>query len=134
MKEITFTTEKDLELIDITDKVGEIVEEAGVKEGIALIYPLHATAAVTICESYDPNMLKDLRDKIKELFPKGAGYRHDKIDDNAHSHLISSFLNPAQIVPVKDGKLYLGTWQAIIFVEADGPKQRRVLVEVVKTK
>lgn len=133
MKEITFSTKKDLELIDITDKVNEIVEESEVKQGVVLIYPLHATAAITICESYDPNMLKDLEDKIKELFPKGAGYRHDKIDNNAHSHLISSFFNPAQTVPVKDGKLYMGTWQAIIFIEADGPKQRRIVVEVMKS-
>lgn len=131
MKTIIFTTKKDLELIDITEKVEKAVEESGIKEGMALIYPLHATAAITICESYDPNMLKDLENKIKELFPKNAGYLHDKVDNNAHAHLISSFFNPSQTVPVRDGKLLLGTWQAIVFIEADGPKQRRTVVKVI---
>ena len=79
MNTIIFTTKKDLELIDITDKIEKAVEESGIKEGMALIYPLHATAAITICESADPNMLIDLENKIKEIFPKNAGYLHDKI-------------------------------------------------------
>lgn len=132
MKEITLSTKKDLEIIDITDKVNEIVKQSKVNEGICLIYALHATAGITICESYDPNMLTDLENDLRKKFPPG-GHLHDQVDDNAHSHLISSFIKPSQIVPVKNSELLLGTWQAIVFVEADGPRSKRtVVVEVIQ--
>jgi secondary thiamine-phosphate synthase enzyme len=77
-------------------------------------------------------MLADLENELREKFPAG-GHLHDKIDDNAHSHLISSFLNPAQVLPIKGGQLHLGTWQAVVFVEADGPRNRTIVVKTIST-
>ncbi len=135
MREIAISTRRSFEIIDITGEINKAVkeecEEKGVSEGVAFVFALHATCALTICESADPGMMHDLENKLKELFPKGAGYEHDRIDGNAHAHLVNSFLKPSLVVPVKNGELLLGTWQAIVLVEADGPRKRRIVVEVI---
>jgi len=134
MKEINVSTSKNFEVIDVTREVNEAVREEckrkELKEGLAFVFALHATCALTICESADSGMMRDLENKLKELFPKGAGYEHDRIDGNAHAHLVNSFLKPSLLVPVKNERVFLGTWQAIVLVEADGPRKRRLVVTV----
>jgi secondary thiamine-phosphate synthase enzyme len=133
VNEFSFSTSSEIELVNITAKVAAIVGKTKAKEGAALVFAPHATGAILICED-EEGLKKDLIAHVKKMFPKGAGYAHDRIDDNAHSHLASSFLGCEQTIPVKDGKLCLGTWQSIFFLETDGPRtNRRVLVRLLKS-
>jgi secondary thiamine-phosphate synthase enzyme len=94
---------------------------------------LHATAAIVINENDDPNIGVDLLDALERLVPAGAGWRHDRIDNNAHSHIQAAMLGPQEIVPVEDGDLLLGRWQGILLVELDGPRaSRRVSVRILE--
>lgn len=123
------------QLVDITERVGQVVREAGVRNGIAQVMTLHTTAAVRLGEA-EPGLFQDLADFLHRLAPVGAGYRHDRtpVDGrkNAHSHLAAFLLGASEGVAVRDGKLLLGTWQRIFFVELDGPRPaREVVVSVV---
>ncbi|OYT54967.1 MAG: hypothetical protein B6U77_02320 [Candidatus Hecatellales archaeon ex4484_218] len=128
--EFSLSTSKRLEIVDITDKVEEAVLKSGVKNGLCLIHAAHATAAIVVNEN-EFGLIQDILKKIEEEFPIGAGYQHDRIDDNAHAHLISTFLSSSKIFPVKGSRIVRGTWQNIFFVEADGPRRRRIIVEVL---
>jgi secondary thiamine-phosphate synthase enzyme len=131
----TVSTSKHQELIDITDKVNNIVSESKIKQGICHVYALHATAGIVIIESYDPNICLDFLDALNNAVPERAGYRHDKIDGNAAAHIKAAMLSPSITIPVKDGKLLLGTWQSCMLVELDGPRtQRRINVEIIQNK
>ncbi|MFH1285521.1 MAG: secondary thiamine-phosphate synthase enzyme YjbQ [Candidatus Micrarchaeota archaeon] len=116
------------EVVDITEKVSEMADESGVKEGICLVYAPHATAAVIINE-LEPNIERDYVKFFARFVPKGD-YAHNQIDDNAEAHLKSAFFGSGKCVPIKDGKLALGTWQSIMLCEFDGPRKRRVIVVV----
>lgn len=89
----------------------------------------HATAAVTINENADPNIGEDLQEALGKLIPEGI-WRHDRIDDNAAAHIKAAIIGPSETVPVKNGKLVLGTWQSIMLMEFDGPRERRVIVQL----
>jgi secondary thiamine-phosphate synthase enzyme len=109
----------------------EAVGESGVDEGMAIIYAPHATGAILINED-EPGLKQDMIDFVKRTFPRGKGYRHDRIDDNANSHLASAFVGSGKTVPIENGRLTLGTWQSIFFLETDGPRpQRRVIIKVI---
>lgn len=120
---------KQQEVIDITDKVQDIVDKTKVYEGMCIVYVPHATAAVIINENYDPNIMLDFIDSLEENIPSGV-WRHDKIDGNGSAHIKSSIVGPSETVMIKDGKLLLGTWQNICLCCFDGPRKRRVLVKV----
>src|SRR6266545_3701207 len=94
--------------------------DAGVAEGICSVYVAHATAAVVINENADPNVGVDVLDALTRMIPEG-GWRHDRIDDNAAAHIKATILGPGETIPVRAGRLLLGTWQAIMVVELDGP-------------
>lgn len=125
MKEIEFSTDREMQLIQLTDRVEEKLSEAELEDGFVHIFAPHATGAIIINESADPKVQEDIIDKLKDLFPKDAGYKHDVVDNNAHSHLMSTFLGCSETVPVAEGELQLGTWQDISFVETDGPRSKR---------
>ncbi len=132
MKKITFSTNKEMEVIQLTDKIKKKTGKIDVEDGILHVYAPHATGAVIINESADPNVQKDIINKLKDIFPKNAGYEHDCIDNNAHSHLMSTFLGCSETVPIENGEIKLGTWQDISFVETDGPrKERKVYVQII---
>jgi len=128
--ELTVRTERRVQLVDITDDVREAVSESGVEEGIVHVFSRHTTAAVIVNEP-ESGLLRDVVNKLEELVPEGAGYEHDKVDNNADSHLRAILLGPSVTLPVAGGEPVLGTWQSILFVELDGPRTRRVLVTVV---
>jgi len=117
------------EMLDITERVAEIVRQSKMAEGICSVYVTHATAAIVINENYDPNVCEDVLDALGKLIPEGV-WRHDRVDNNAAAHIKSAILGPGETIPVRDGKLVLGTWQAIMLVELDGPRDRRVVVTV----
>src|SRR5262249_52440763 len=91
------------------------------------------TAAVVINENDDPNICTDVLDALDRLVPAGI-WRHDRVDGNAASHIQAVMLGPGETIPVQDGRLLLGTWQAVMLVELDGPRERRVLVTVLPTQ
>ncbi len=128
--EIEVPTSGRFQIVDITGEVQRLVYRSKVKHGIAVVFTRHTTTGLFINES-ESGLLEDIKAKMKELVPRGAGYSHDRIDSNAHSHIRASlFLNPEVIVPIDGAELQLGTWQRILFVELDGPRHRKVLVMV----
>jgi secondary thiamine-phosphate synthase enzyme len=130
--EFTIKTGKKQEIVDISMKVREIVSKNPVKEGLCHIYVPHATAAVIINENYDPGICDDIINTLEKLIPSKGKYNHDRVDGNAHSHIKASLIGPSKMVPIKDGKLQLGTWQGIAIADFDGPRERKVIVQLLK--
>jgi len=129
MADITLHTRKIQEMVDITQQVADEVRRTGVKDGLCLVFVPHATAAVVINENADPNVCQDILDAMGRLVPEGA-WRHDRIDNNAAAHIKATILGPSETVQVRGGALRLGTWQSLMLVEFDGPRDRTVIVEV----
>ncbi|MCH8004414.1 MAG: YjbQ family protein [Nanoarchaeota archaeon] len=130
---ITISTSKKQELIDITEEVNSIVKKSKIKEGLCNIFAMHATAAIIINENADPDICLDTIDALNNLIKEGV-WRHDKLDGNAASHIKSTILGPSETIPIKNGELQLGTWQAISLVELDGPRSnRKIIVSIVPT-
>ncbi|MGB4781275.1 secondary thiamine-phosphate synthase enzyme YjbQ [Candidatus Methylomirabilis sp.] len=129
MKDFFVKTARKYQVIDITPRVQEIVEQDGSTDGLCCVFVPHATAAVTINENADPNIGEDLHNALAKLIPEGV-WRHDRIDGNAAAHIKAAILGPSETVPVKDRRLTLGTWQSLMLVEFDGPRQRRVIVQI----
>jgi secondary thiamine-phosphate synthase enzyme len=115
------------EMIDLTARVAEVVAGSGIAEGLCSVYTPHATAAIVVNENDDPNVCVDVLDALDRLIPAGI-WRHDRVDGNAASHIQATILGPGETIPVHDGRLLLGTWQAVMLVELDGPRERRVVV------
>jgi secondary thiamine-phosphate synthase enzyme len=129
MPEFSIRTRKTQEMIDITAQVAEVVRRAGAASGLCAVYVPHATAAIVINENADPNVCQDILDALGRMVPEGA-WRHDRIDHNAAAHIKATILGPSETVPVEAGRLRLGTWQSIMLVEFDGPRDRAVIVAV----
>jgi secondary thiamine-phosphate synthase enzyme len=129
MADITLRTRKTQEMIDITQQVADEVRRTGVKDGLCLVFVPHATAAVVINENADPDVCQDILDALGRMIPEGA-WRHDRIDNNAAAHIKATILGPSETVPVRGGALRLGTWQSLMLVEFDDPRDRTVIVEV----
>jgi secondary thiamine-phosphate synthase enzyme len=129
MPDIKIHTQKTQEMVDITAQVTEVVRQAGVRTGLCVVYVPHATAAVVINENADPNVCQDTLDALGRMVPEGA-WRHDRVDNNAAAHIKATILGPSEMVPVRDGNLQLGTWQSLMLVEFDGPRERTLIVEV----
>jgi secondary thiamine-phosphate synthase enzyme len=130
MKEFSVSTGKKYDMVDVTEQVKKIVKDSKIKEGVCTVYVPHATCAVLINENYDPNVMEDVLDAMAKLVPEGK-WRHDKVDNNGAAHIKSAIIGPSETVPVKNGELLLGTWQDIMLADFDGPKQRKVIVEIV---
>ena len=127
--ELRLHTRTKRELVDITSELTAIVSKAGMAEGLCHVYVAHATAAIVINENDDPNICADLIDALARLVPEGE-WRHDRIDRNGAAHIKAAMLGPSETIPVCNARLQLGTWQAIMLVDLDGPRQRRVIVSV----
>ena len=84
-----------------------------------------------INENWDPNIMLDIIDSLNSLIPKGK-WRHDKVDNNGAAHIKASIIGPSEIIPVKNGELLLGKWQDIMLADFDGPKERKILVDIIK--
>ncbi len=125
---IAVQTHQHSQMIDITAQVQQAVRESGVQEGVALVYCPHTTAGLTINENADPSVAADILETLEKMVPWRANYRHT--EGNAAAHVKSSLLGHALTVPVQGGRLALGTWQGVFFCEFDGPRSRRVLVQV----
>ena len=116
------------QLVDITQRVAEAVELSGVVEGTCHVFIPHTTAGVTINEGADTDVAGDIESHLQELVPKEAAFQHE--EGNSDSHIKTALIGPSTMAPVREGKLALGTWQAIFLCEWDGPRTRRVEVAV----
>lgn len=124
----TFSTRGEIDLIDLTSKVQEVVSRSGIKNGLAHVFAPHATGVIILTE-HEPSLDNDIRDFLEKIIPKRAGYRHPS---NAHSHLRSMLLCPDRTLPVIDGRPVLGTWQSLVFVETDvHPRRRTVIIQAI---
>jgi len=129
-KEISVSTSRRNEFVDVTEEVRSVVRESGVKDGYVHLYVPHTTAAVTINENYDPSVKSDILNKLSDIVPAGAGYTH--AEGNADSHIKASLIGSSDFIPVTGGDIDLGRWQGIFFCEFDGPRSRRMLIQVIE--
>lgn len=130
---ITLKTSAKDEVVDLTGKVQDIVSGSKVRDGLACVFVPGSTAAVTTVE-HEPGLVADLQEALERLYPKGIDYGHHQRwgDGNGHSHVRASFVGPSLTVPVADGRLVLGTWQQIVFMEFDNkPRTRELVVQIV---
>lgn len=126
--EIRVKTKQRNELVDITPQVEKAVEKAGIDEGICVLAVPHTTAAITVNENADPSVKADIIAKLNALAPAGDHYRH--LEGNADAHIKATLVGPSEVLVVRDGRLSLGTWQGVFFCEFDGPRTRRVVINV----
>lgn len=125
---LTFSTRGEINFVDLTGKVEKVVARSGVKNGLVHVFAPHATGVIILTEN-ESGLLSDIRNVLEKLIPKHAQYRHPS---NAHSHLRSMLLPPDKTLPIVDGRVVLGTWQSIIFVETDVyPRRRTVTIQVI---
>ena len=116
-------------LYDITDRVAAAIAESGVKEGLCFVFCPHTTAAITINENADPDVVHDLLLGLDAAFPDRRDFRHG--EGNSSAHLKSSCVGAGETIIVSGGRPLLGTWQGVYFCEFDGPRSRRFYVKVV---
>lgn len=130
VKVLYIKTKKKVEAIDITESVLNFVKDCGVKDGILVIFVPHTTAGLTVNENADPSVMEDILNKTSELVPKSFNYKH--LEGNADSHIKSSIFGVSHQLLIEDGKVLLGTWQGIFFLEFDGPRERKVYLKIIK--
>ena len=118
------------QMLDITRQIQEEVTASGVKNGICTIFVPHTTAAVTINENADPDVVRDFTMEINKIVPWEDGYHH--MEGNTAAHLKSSMIGFSEQVIIEDGRLVLGVWQGIYFCEYDGPRTRKVIVKITE--
>lgn len=116
-------------MIDVTREVGVALQESGIRNGMLVLFVPHTTAAVTINENADPDVVRDMLTGLEKVFPEKGDYRH--YEGNSHAHLKSSCIGVDQTVLVENGLMLLGTWQGIYFCEFDGPRTRELVIKVM---
>jgi secondary thiamine-phosphate synthase enzyme len=132
VREIELRTERRTQLVEITEQVREALEAAD-GASAALVYVPHTTAAVTINERIDPELVRDFESALEQIVRDEWGWRHVDADgENAPSHVRASLMSPQVLVPLRGGDLALGTYQGIFFCEFDGPRRRKVYVAALR--
>lgn len=121
------TPEREI-LLDITNKIKNLVEESKISEGICHLFVPHTTAGITINENADPSVKKDIIQHLKKMVPKNANFSH--MEGNSDAHIKSTLTSPSLTLLVHENKLVLGTWQGIMFTEYDGPRNRKLYIQI----
>jgi secondary thiamine-phosphate synthase enzyme len=129
IRQMRVKTQTRTELVDITQAIQRLVAESGVRSGVCHVFVPHTTAAVTINENTDPNVGMDILKELNKVVPFDDDYGHG--EGNSAAHIKSTLVGMSKSVLVEEGRLALGTWQAIFFCEFDGPRDRRVMVKVM---
>ena len=129
MKTITIQSKSRNEMINITSQIQELVSEVKISNGIVIVYVPHTTAAVTINEGADPSVQQDIINTLKQVIPERASFQH--AEGNSDAHIKASLLGPSETILIENGNLVLGTWQHIFFYEGDGPRTRKVYVDII---
>jgi secondary thiamine-phosphate synthase enzyme len=131
-KEFNVRTPQREILIDITEKIRNLVRDSNLKEGICRIFVPHTTAGITINENADPSVLKDISNYLNRLIPKGGslGYHFKHMEGNSDAHIKCLMTGQSIEILIHDGKMMLGTWQGCYFAEYDGPRNRKVYLQL----
>lgn len=132
LDQIAFKTRSGTDIVDITESVAAKITQYGVSRGSVLIFVPGATAALTTIE-YEPGLVSDLKDLFEFIAPEAKIYRHNERwgDGNGHAHIRASLLGPSLTIPISAGRMTLGTWQQIVFVDFDNvDRERRVVVQI----
>ena len=119
-----------VEILDITEGVAAAIRDSGVLEGLCVLQSLHTTAALTVNESADPDVRRDMERQLSLIAPRDPAFLH--AEGNSDAHIKTSLLGPSLSLIVSGGRPILGTWQAIYFCEFDGPRERQVVVKCVE--
>ncbi len=128
-KEFGVRTRSRTEMVDVTSQVESVVGASGIADGEVVVFCPHTTAAITINENADPDVQHDLLMMLDEIVPRShSGYRHS--EGNSDAHCKSSLVGCSETVLLSQGRLSLGTWQSVFFCEFDGPRSRKVIVQV----
>jgi len=125
---ISVESKKQTEFIDITQKIQEIIQEKEIAAGICYLFVPHTTAGITINENADPNVVRDILKEINKVIPMNDHYTH--MEGNSAAHIKASILGFSEIILIKERRLMLGTWQGIYFCEFDGPRKRKVFIQI----
>lgn len=121
------------DIIDITDKIAEVIKKSKTKDGHCLISCPGSTVGLTTIEN-DPNLLEDFKEFLEKIIPSNRAYHHDETwgDRNASGHIKSSLIKPFLTVPIEEGKLILGTWQQIVLIDFDNrPREREIIIKII---
>ena len=132
-KEIQLQTQGEVEMLDITNDLQQVISESNIKEGITCVFVPGSTGTLTTIE-YEPGLQKDFPRALERIAPKNVHYDHHETwhDDNGHSHVRASLMGPSVTLPIHKGTLMHGTWQQLVFVELDThPRQRTVCIQIV---
>ena len=128
LKEVPIKSAKQIEFIDITAEVQNALKESRIENGLCVVYAPHTTAAITINENADPDVIADMIAKLNALVPENGNYAHS--EGNSDAHIKSSLLGCEKVLLIRKGKLLLGKWQGIYFCEFDGPRERKVFIKI----
>ena len=129
MQQLTVKTQSQTEMIDITRQVQKSIEAADFQDGLCVLYVPHTTAGITINESADPSVRRDILMVMNQMVPWKADYRH--MEGNSPAHIKSTLVGTSQLVVVENGQMALGTWQGIFFCEFDGPRSRKLQIKFI---
>ncbi len=132
MTNLSIKSTQKVQCINITEKLNEVINENKIKNGVLLIYVPHTTAALTINEGCDPDVFRDIVEKLDQVFPQSYSYHHQ--EGNSDAHIKASIIGNQRFVFVQNGQIIKGTWESIFFMEFDGPRNRRVIVSCIPTK
>lgn len=128
-KTMHITTHHRVELVDITRELNSHLK-GDIEEGLVHIYTPHSTSALVVNEN-EKGLVEDFQATLEKLIPASQGYMHDRIDNNADSHIRAFLVGNDLTIPVENGRLALGTWQSVFFVELDGPRSRRLILTLI---
>jgi len=135
MKQVLATievgTSRARELVDITEQVREEIRRSAIRDGTCALFAQGATAALMVQENDDPNITLDVLDCLESIAPRGR-WRHDRVDDNGSAHIQAGIVGPSEVIPVRDGRLALSTWQNIFLCDFDGPRSRRTVLVTIQ--
>ena len=130
MKTFSVSTRERVDLVDITSQVAQEVAKSSVGSGTVTIYIPHTTCGVTINESADPDVARDIKMHLTKLVPQDDGFRHS--EGNSDSHIKTSMIGSSENIFIENGKLVLGMWQGIFLCDFDGPRTRKVYMKIVE--
>jgi len=130
MERFSIKTNKEKEVVDITDKVNSLLVDLKATKGICHLFITHTTCCLTTAD-LDPGTDRDTLEAIEAMFPKG-NYRHPHNPSHVGEHIMSSIIGPSLTIPVENSKLFLGTWQRVVLIELSGPREREIVLEFLK--
>ena len=135
-QDLRISTRKRIEILDITEEVYRVVRKSGIKNGLVNLWVPHSTAAIAVNE-HDTDLWEDIVNVLQKIAPLKGDYRHNAKygwsigEQNAHAHILNCLIKPGVSIPLENGRMLLGTWQSILFIEMDGSRSRRVHVQIM---